>query len=121
MKLSMTIVSGVYRTVNILKNNSIKRKYSPWKKKKDCHYLNDIDFFSAIIPDLKLLIIPFYIFCNAHSAHLFQNTKEEAGIWKISIVFKLDPLRSIFKRLHSLLTPLGVIKSKIQSMLFLNI
>jgi len=58
-------------------------------KTKDRCYLNNIDLFSAIIPDLKLLVIPFYVFCNAHSAHLFQNRKEAAGIWKMSIVFTL--------------------------------
>lgn len=35
-------------------------------------YLNDIDFFSAIIPDLKFLVITFDIFSNSHRAHLFK-------------------------------------------------
>lgn len=76
----------VTKLKTFLKNNSIERKHSPWrKKKKDCCYLNDIDLFSAIIPDLKLLVIPFYVFCNAHSAHLFQNRKEEPGICQQSL------------------------------------
>lgn len=70
----MAVVSGVYRTVNILETIQLKGTIV-LRNKKDCHYLNDIDFFSAIIPDLKLLVIPFYVFSNAHSAHLFQKRK----------------------------------------------
>lgn len=86
MKLPMAIVSWAYQTVKVIKLKTflktIQLKGSiVVGKKKDCCYLNDIDLFSAIIPDLKLLVIPFYIFCNAHSAHLFQNRKEEARIW----------------------------------------
>lgn len=33
-------------------------------------YLNDVNFFSAVIPHFKLLAVPSYVFCDANSAHL---------------------------------------------------
>lgn len=45
-------------------------------------YLNDVNFFSAIIPHFKLLAVPSYVFCDPNSAHLDKDKPN----WSYSIV-----------------------------------
>lgn len=61
-------------------------------------HLNDVDFFSPVVPDFEFLGVSFHILCDSNSTHLPQNT------WNIPIWVRFTSLfwkqSNIVDKLH---------------------
>lgn len=53
-------------------------------------YLNDVNFFSAVIPHFKLLAVSSYVFCDPNSTHLDKN-KPNLSYSSVLIGLHLSP------------------------------